>query len=82
MAPAELTITMWTAVATNTYTTEFEETHWPASYGGKRRDSGDECEQERADNGQQGERRQFPVGLRFAIDGLGRVHEADSRLFF
>ena len=27
---------------TNTYTTEFEETHWPASYGGKRRDSGDD----------------------------------------
>ena len=29
---------------TNTYTTEFEETHWPASYGGKRRDSGDDPE--------------------------------------
>jgi DNA-binding beta-propeller fold protein YncE len=27
---------------TNTYTTEFEETHWPASYGGHRRDSGDD----------------------------------------
>lgn len=27
---------------TNTYTTEFEETHWPADYGGKRRDSGDD----------------------------------------
>jgi DNA-binding beta-propeller fold protein YncE len=27
---------------TNTYTTEFEETHWPASYGGRRRDSGDD----------------------------------------
>lgn len=27
---------------TNTYTTEFEETHWPASYGGKRRDAGDD----------------------------------------
>ena len=27
---------------TNTYTTEFEETHWPASYGGERRDSGDD----------------------------------------
>jgi DNA-binding beta-propeller fold protein YncE len=26
---------------TNNPTTEFEETHWPASYGGKRRDSGD-----------------------------------------
>lgn len=26
---------------TNTYTTEFEETHWPASYGGQRNDSGD-----------------------------------------
>jgi DNA-binding beta-propeller fold protein YncE len=25
---------------TNTYTTEFEETHWPASYGGQRRDAG------------------------------------------
>jgi hypothetical protein len=29
---------------TNTYTTEFEETHWPASYGGKRRDAGDDPE--------------------------------------
>jgi DNA-binding beta-propeller fold protein YncE len=29
---------------TNTYTTEFEETHWPASYGGKRRDAGDNPE--------------------------------------
>ena len=29
---------------TNTYTTEFEETHWPASYGGHRRDSGDDPE--------------------------------------
>jgi hypothetical protein len=29
---------------TNTYTSEFEETHWPASYGGKRRDSGDDPE--------------------------------------
>lgn len=29
---------------TNTYTTEFMETHWPASYGGKRRDSGDDPE--------------------------------------
>jgi DNA-binding beta-propeller fold protein YncE len=27
---------------TNMYTTEFEETHWPASYGGQRRDSGDD----------------------------------------
>jgi YVTN family beta-propeller protein len=27
---------------TNTFTTEFEETHWPASYGGHRRDSGDD----------------------------------------
>jgi len=27
---------------TNTYTTEFEETHWPASYGGRRRDAGDD----------------------------------------
>lgn len=27
---------------TNTYTTEFMETHWPASYGGRRRDSGDD----------------------------------------
>ena len=26
---------------TNTYTTEFEETHWPASYGGQRNDAGD-----------------------------------------
>jgi DNA-binding beta-propeller fold protein YncE len=26
----------------NTYTSEFEETHWPASYGGRRRDSGDD----------------------------------------
>ena len=24
------------------YTAEFEETHWPASYGGKRNDSGDD----------------------------------------
>ena len=29
---------------TNTYTTEFEETHWPASYGGARRDAGDDPE--------------------------------------
>jgi hypothetical protein len=29
---------------TNNYTTENEETHWPASYGGKRRDSGDDPE--------------------------------------
>lgn len=29
---------------TNTYTTEFEETHWPASYGGKRNDSGNDPE--------------------------------------
>ncbi len=29
---------------TDTYTTEFEETHWPASYGGKRRDAGDDPE--------------------------------------
>jgi DNA-binding beta-propeller fold protein YncE len=29
---------------TNTYTTEFEETHWPASYGGRRNDSGDDPE--------------------------------------
>jgi DNA-binding beta-propeller fold protein YncE len=29
---------------TDQYTTEFEETHWPASYGGKRRDSGDDPE--------------------------------------
>jgi len=27
---------------TNNYTSEFEETHWPASYGGRRRDSGDD----------------------------------------
>jgi DNA-binding beta-propeller fold protein YncE len=27
---------------TNTYTTEFEDTHWPASYGGQRRDAGDD----------------------------------------
>ena len=27
---------------TNTYTTEFEQTHWPASYGGKRNDAGDD----------------------------------------
>jgi len=27
---------------TDTYTTEFEETHWPASYGGRRRDAGDD----------------------------------------
>jgi hypothetical protein len=27
---------------TDTYTTEFEETHWPASYGGERRDAGDD----------------------------------------
>jgi DNA-binding beta-propeller fold protein YncE len=27
---------------TDTYPTEFEETHWPASYGGKRNDSGDD----------------------------------------
>ena len=26
----------------NIYTTEFEETHWPASYGGQRRDAGDD----------------------------------------
>ncbi len=26
----------------NTYTMEFEETHWPASYGGRRRDAGDD----------------------------------------
>lgn len=26
----------------NQYTTEFEETHWPASYGGQRRDAGDD----------------------------------------
>ena len=29
---------------TGQYTTEFEETHWPASYGGKRHDSGDDPE--------------------------------------
>ena len=29
---------------TNTYTTEFEQTHWPASYGGRRRDAGDDPE--------------------------------------
>jgi hypothetical protein len=27
---------------TGQYTAEFEETHWPASYGGKRRDAGDD----------------------------------------
>ena len=27
---------------TDTYTTEFEQTHWPASYGGRRRDAGDD----------------------------------------
>jgi len=27
---------------TGQYTTEFEETHWPASYGGQRRDAGDD----------------------------------------
>ena len=27
---------------TNSYTTEFEETHWPASYGGQRSDAGDD----------------------------------------
>ena len=27
---------------TGQYTAEFEETHWPASYGGRRRDSGDD----------------------------------------
>jgi DNA-binding beta-propeller fold protein YncE len=27
---------------TDTYPTEFEQTHWPASYGGKRNDSGDD----------------------------------------
>jgi DNA-binding beta-propeller fold protein YncE len=27
---------------TNSYTSEFEETHWPASYGGRRRDAGDD----------------------------------------
>ena len=29
---------------TNTYPSEFEETHWPASYGGQRRDAGDDQE--------------------------------------
>jgi DNA-binding beta-propeller fold protein YncE len=29
---------------TNTYTTELEEVHWPASYGGRKRDSGDDPE--------------------------------------
>lgn len=29
---------------TNTYTAEFEQTHWPASYGGRRRDAGDDPE--------------------------------------
>jgi YVTN family beta-propeller protein len=29
---------------TNNYTAELEETHWPASYGGKKRDSGDDPE--------------------------------------
>ncbi len=29
---------------TDTYTTEFEQTHWPASYGGKRNDAGDDQE--------------------------------------
>jgi YVTN family beta-propeller protein len=29
---------------TNTYTAELEETHWPASYGGKKNDSGDNPE--------------------------------------
>ncbi len=29
---------------TGQYTSEFEETHWPASYGGQRRDSGDDPE--------------------------------------
>jgi DNA-binding beta-propeller fold protein YncE len=28
----------------NNYTTELEETHWPASYGGRRRDAGDDPE--------------------------------------
>jgi DNA-binding beta-propeller fold protein YncE len=28
---------------TGQYTAEFEETHWPASYGGRRRDSGDDA---------------------------------------
>src|SRR5262249_56388827 len=27
---------------TGQYTAEFEETHWPASYGGRRNDSGDD----------------------------------------
>src|SRR5262245_43010441 len=27
---------------TGSYTTEFEDTHWPASYGGQRRDAGDD----------------------------------------
>jgi hypothetical protein len=29
---------------TNTYPSEFEQTHWPASYGGKRNDAGDDPE--------------------------------------
>jgi DNA-binding beta-propeller fold protein YncE len=29
---------------TNTYTAELEETHWPASYGGRKNDSGDDPE--------------------------------------
>jgi DNA-binding beta-propeller fold protein YncE len=29
---------------TNTYTSELEETHWPASYGGRKNDSGDDPE--------------------------------------
>src|SRR5262245_14138078 len=29
---------------TGMYTTEFEETHWPASYGGQRNDAGDDAE--------------------------------------
>jgi DNA-binding beta-propeller fold protein YncE len=29
---------------TNTYTTEFEETHWPADYGGRRSEAGDDPE--------------------------------------
>jgi DNA-binding beta-propeller fold protein YncE len=29
---------------TNNYPTEYEETHWPAAYGGNRRDSGDDPE--------------------------------------
>lgn len=29
---------------TGMYTTEFEQTHWPASYGGRRRDAGDDPE--------------------------------------